>query len=76
MYTHMHTHTRSDEGEGEEEDLVGVAEQDFWTAVAQEQKEIDGRERKRQEAMLPKGHHTPIPEEGAEVMAEEREVCC
>ena len=53
---------------------MGEAEKDFWAAVAQERKEINGREKKRQEAMLPRGQHTPIPEEGAETIAEEKNV--
>ena len=40
----------------------------------QEQKEIESKEQRRREAFLPKGQPTPIPEEGAEIVAEERKV--
>ena len=50
------------------------AEEEFWANLAQEQKEIESKEQKRREAFLPKGQPTPIPEEGAEISAEERKV--
>ena len=68
---HMHTH--SEDGE-EEEDLVGSAEEEFWANLAQEQKEIESKEQKRREALLPKDKPTPIPEEGAEISSEETKV--
>ena len=52
--------------EEDEEDLVGKSEEDFWASISQEKKDIEDRERKRQEAMAPKKVPTPIPEEGAE----------
>lgn len=67
-------HTHHSEEEGEEEGLVERAEEEFWANVAQEQKEIESKEQKRREAFLPKGQPTPIPEEGAEIVAEERKV--
>ena len=70
---HTHTHTHSEDGE-EEEDLVGSAEEEFWANLAQEQKEIESKEQKRREALLPKDKPTPIPEEGAEISAEETKV--
>ena len=72
-HTHSHTHTCSEDGE-EEEDLVGSAEEEFWANLAQEQKEIESKEQKRREALLPKDKPTPIPEEGAEISAEDTKV--
>ena len=72
-HTHTYTHTHSEDGE-EEEDLVGSAEEEFWANLAQEQKEIESKEQKRREALLPKDKPTPIPEEGAEISAEETKV--
>ena len=72
-HTHTHTHTHSEDGE-EEEDLVGSAEEEFWANLAQEQKEIESKEQKRREALLPKNKPTPIPEEGAEISSEETKV--
>ena len=46
--------------------MVGKADEDFWASISQEKKDIEGRERKRQEAMAPKKAPTPIPEEGTE----------
>ena len=73
LHTHTHTHTHSEDGE-EEEDLVGSAEEEFWANLAQEQKEIESKEQKRREALLPKDKPTPIPEEGAEISAEDTKV--
>lgn len=53
------------EGAEEEEDFVGNAEQDFWTVLAQEQKDIQAKEEKRCEALMP-NQPTPIPEEGGD----------
>lgn len=51
--------------EEEGEDFVGDAEQDFWSALAQEQKDIQAKEEKRREALMP-NQPTPIPEEGGD----------
>lgn len=51
------------EGADEDEDFVGNAEQDFWNLLAQEQKDIQAKEDKRREALMPH-QPTPIPEEG------------
>lgn len=48
----------------EDEDFVGKAEQDFWDILSNEQKNIEAKEVKRQEAIAPKNQPTPIPEEG------------
>ena len=53
---------------------MGSAEEEFWANLAQEQKEIESKEQKRREALLPKDKPTPIPEEGAEISAEETKV--
>lgn len=50
----------------EEGDTSEKAEKDFWSSISQEQKEIEAREKKRQEALQPRQQPTPIPEEGAE----------
>lgn len=59
----MFGHSR--EGAEEDEDFVGNAEQDFWNLLAQEQKDIQAKEEKRREALMP-NQPTPIPEEGEE----------
>lgn len=53
---------------------MGSAEEEFWANLAQEQKEIESKEQKRREALLPKDKPTPIPEEGAEISSEETKV--
>ena len=53
---------------------MGTAEEEFWASIAQEKKEIGEREKKRQEAFMPKSQPTPIPEEGAETTTGEEEV--
>ena len=53
---------------------MGSAEEEFWANLAQEQKEIESKEQKRREALLPKDKPTPIPEEGAEISAEDTKV--
>ena len=53
---------------------MGSAEEEFWANLAQEQKEIESKELKRREALLPKNKPTPIPEEGAEISSEETKV--
>ena len=60
-----HTCVVHREGAEDEEDFVGNAEQDFWTALAQEQKDIQAKEEKRREALMP-NQPTPIPEEGGD----------
>lgn len=57
-----------DNAEQQDGDLIKKVEEEFWTSVMQETKEIESREKKRQEAMMPKDLPTPIPEEGAEHM--------
>ena len=52
--------------EEKEQDPKGKAEEDFWTAISQDKKEIEARERRRQEALNPKQQPTPIPEETTE----------
>ena len=54
---------RDEEKEG---DPKTKAEEEFWAAIAHEKKEIETREKKRQEALQPRQQPTPIPEEGAE----------
>lgn len=59
---------------------MGQAEQDFWATLMQEKKEVEERERKRQEVLMPKKQPSPIPEEeGAEAATldegEEEKVC-
>lgn len=51
--------------EEEEEDPVTKAEDDFWHYVGQEKKDIENRNKKRQEAMMALNQPTPIPEEPA-----------
>ena len=51
------------EDEGNDEDLVKTAEEEFWETITQERKQIENKEKKRQEALMPKGQPTPIPEE-------------
>ena len=53
------------EGAEEDEDFVGNAESDFWNVLSQEKKDIEAKEEKRREAMMP-NQPTPIPEEGEE----------
>lgn len=65
---------KAGDNQEEGEDLVGEAEGDFWSAIAQEQKEIEARERKRQEAMVPKNQPTPIPEEGVDTVVSPEEL--
>ena len=50
----------------EDEDPIKKAEDDFWYTLNQEKKELDTRERKRQDALMPKHQPTPIPEESSE----------
>ena len=49
------------EEEGDNENFVGDAEKDFWTLLAQERKDIEAKEEKRRELLMPK-QPTPIPE--------------
>lgn len=49
------------EGAEDDEDFVGDAEQDFWNLLAQERKDIEAKEEKRREALMP-NQPTPIPE--------------
>ena len=42
------------------------AEDDFWHLVNLERKDIETREKKRQDAMMPLNQPTPIPEEAPE----------
>ena len=58
----------------EEEDPVVKAEDDFWYLVGQEKKDIENREKKRQDAMMPLNQPTPIPEETAETTQGEEKV--
>ncbi len=64
--------TLCSEGADDDEDFVGNAEQDFWTLLAQEKKDIEAKEEKRREALMP-NQPTPIPEEGEERKDEEGE---
>ena len=50
----------------EEENPIQKAEDDFWHLLNQEKQDIEKREKKRQEAFLPKHQPTPIPEETGE----------
>lgn len=62
------------EGADDDEDFVGNAEQDFWTLLDQEKKDIEAKEEKRRESLMP-NQPTPIPEleEGEEKKEEEEE---
>lgn len=55
-----------DAEEEDDEDFIGQAEKEFWNLLAQEQKDIQAKEDKRREALMPKNQPTPIPEEGEE----------
>lgn len=52
--------------EDEEENPIQRAEDDFWHILNQEKQDIEKREKKRQDALLPKHQPTPIPEEAGE----------
>ena len=60
--------------EKQDDDLIKKVEEEFWASVVQETKEIESREKKRQEAMMPKELPTPIPEEGGEQLGGSGEV--
>lgn len=63
-----------DNTEQQDGDVIKKVEEEFWASVMQETKEIESREKKRQEAMMPKDLPTPIPEEGAEHMGGSGEI--
>lgn len=61
--------------EDDEEDPIKKAEEDFWYTLNQEKQDIEKREKKRQDALLPKHQPTPIPEENPEMTTAEGKVC-
>lgn len=60
--------------EEEEEDPTKKAEDDFWYTLNQEKQDIEKREKKRQDALIPKHQPTPIPEENPEATTGEGKV--